>query len=96
MNKHKTHDYIEQCPYCHKFLTSLQAENHQCKQLFEIKEISISYGFENVEENGDRTFIAHGLDGKLYRLIQRKIFRTDDYLQRKRTDEDLTEPFFLL
>jgi hypothetical protein len=92
MDKSNNHDYIEQCPNCHKYLTALQAKNHQCASSFEIKEIPILYGFEYTEENGHKTFIAHGIDGILYRLIQTKTSLADENLQRKRTDDNLTEP----
>ena len=72
MNKPKSHDYIEQCPNCRKFLTALQAKNHQCETQFDVKEIPIKYCVEVPEENGDKTFIVHATDGKLYRLIQQK------------------------
>jgi hypothetical protein len=64
------HDYIEQGPFCLKFLTALQAKTHNCSALFNgVREIPVLYYYE-VPDSEEKTVIAHGHDGIMYRLIQ--------------------------
>ena len=68
------HDYIERCPDCGDYLTWRQKQNHKCIRSlsFSVKEIPILYCCETQDENG-KVFVAHGLDGIMYRLIEKKL-----------------------
>lgn len=88
MNKPNGHDYIEQCPYCHKYLTYAQAKVHQCLSRIEnIKEIPVLYCYELSDDNGAKTVIAHGFDGILYRLVECK-----NPISRSPSDDSYHEP----
>ena len=89
MVEHKEHDYIEKCPLCKKYLTYAQAKTHNCQSQI-VKEISIHY-CDEVPDSPEKTYIAHGFDGILYKLVECK-----NISRRKvtpfRTDEDEPEP----
>jgi hypothetical protein len=69
------HDFIEKCPSCGKFMTAKQMKLHKCdnQEAISIKEIPVRYCYQLTEENGEVTIIAHGLDGTLYRLVEKKL-----------------------
>lgn len=93
MSSSKEHDYIEQCPYCHRYMTAKQLKMHKCEgsTQFSVKEIPVFYCYEMLDNNGKKMFIAHGFDGTLYKLVLTS--PSDDFLQRKKSDEDFTEPY---
>jgi hypothetical protein len=72
----KKHDYIERCPKCGKYMTWKQIQSHECTTTaipcFSVKEIPVLYCYETEDENG-KVFIAHGLDGTLYRLVKKSL-----------------------
>jgi hypothetical protein len=93
----KPHDYMEQCPYCKKYLLARQVKNHKCDTLLtDVTEIPVLYFYESTTESGNRLIIAHGFNGVLYHLIESKNPLADEILQRKRTDEDETESGYSL
>ena len=58
---------LDRCPYCKRFMTPEQVENHICDSpLVNVKEIDVIYYFEK-DEN---TIIARGLDAILYKLCK--------------------------
>ncbi len=69
------------------FLTYSQARTHNCQSVF-TREIDVQY-FVEVPDSRERTIIAHGHDGVMYRIIEKRL--TDESLQRKKTDKDFTE-----
>ena len=86
------HDYIERCPNCGKYMTWEQMQNHNCAikcPSFSVKEIPILYCCETQDENG-KVFLAHGLDGTMYRLVEKKL--ADEKKHSFRTDEEEPVP----
>jgi hypothetical protein len=84
---------LDRCPYCKKFMTSEQAENHICNSpLVDVKEISVLYFSKNSNASVIR---ARGLDGILYVLRKQKL-----PIRRKNTDyqsdTEETEPFVII
>jgi hypothetical protein len=74
-------------------MTDKQLKKHKCEGSvkFSVKEIPVFYCYEASDENG-KVFIAHGLDGTFYKLVQTLHRPTDEFLQRKKSDKDFTEP----
>jgi len=88
----KPSDFLERCPFCKEYLLSWQVKEHKCNQpIRTVKEIPVIFSYET-SKMGHSIIIAMGFDGVLYRLVTTKNRLTDEFLQRKRTDEDLTEP----
>jgi hypothetical protein len=98
---------IVKCSHCRVILSKKQFDRHKCasSELQGQKKIEVVY-FMDVSCNDKKMMTGLGVDGVLYtfEVVPRKPISiimplnrvTDDYLQRKRTDEDLTEPSFLL
>ena len=63
---------IQKCSRCKKTLIEEEFSIHVCTPtIIERKDILIDYCIEvKNNENGDRVFLAKGLDGILYRLIK--------------------------
>jgi hypothetical protein len=85
MNNAKAHDYVEQCPICRKYLTFTQAKTHSCQSQY-VKEILVRYYFE-APDSKDRTIIAHGHDGIMYRLVEKS---SDDSYHEPRNRRKVT------
>jgi hypothetical protein len=100
---HKEHDFIEKCPFCKKYMTAKQIENHICEgQDFSgVVEIFVRHVYD-LSEGNRRTIIAHGFDGKMYRLVEATNPLGEDnrrkvtgWAEKDETDEEGTEPCIL-
>jgi|WetSurMetagenome_2_1015567.scaffolds.fasta_scaffold273414_2 hypothetical protein len=70
MSSNKKHDFIERCLDCGQFLTYTQAKTHKCPSASFIKEIYVKYLYQ-VPDATEKTVIAHGYDGLMYRLVEK-------------------------
>jgi hypothetical protein len=96
----KQNSEIVKCSHCNAILSSEQFEDHKCvlSTLRGQKTIEVIY-FMDVSCNGKKLMTGLGTDDILYtfEVVPRKpipiiIPLADGFLQRKRTDGDLTEP----
>lgn len=86
-------DYMEQCPYCKKFLLANQIKQHNCNSILtEVKEIPVMFSYETTDGHGKRVTIARGYDGVLYRLVRCKNPLADEKKQHFTTDEEEPDP----
>jgi hypothetical protein len=90
---------IVKCSHCKKILLSEDFETHRCKKsLIGVKNIPV-IDFSDTSCNDRKIMTGWGVDGVLYtfEVVPRKpipiiISASDGFLQRKKSDEDLTEP----
>jgi hypothetical protein len=76
---------VVRCPICRHTLIAEERTTHKCHGV--VKEIPISFSYTLIK-HGTKTIICRGLDGVLYKLVQ----TSDEDLQRRQSDTDLTEP----
>jgi hypothetical protein len=66
-----SHDYMERCPYCKKYLLASQIRSHICDaSLLGVKEIPVVFFCETTDQKGNKLVLARGYDGFLYRLVK--------------------------
>lgn len=60
------------CERCKKSFIDEEFDQHLCTPIpKKIQELGIDYIFEgNINENGDQVYIAKGLNGIMYKLVQ--------------------------
>ena len=91
---------IVKCSHCQQILSNDKFNSHECDlPLKEVKRINVVY-FQDGSYGKKKIMTAWGIDGTLYtfEVVPRKplpyiLPLADAFLQRKRTDEELTEPF---
>ena len=90
LSDNNSHDYMEQCPYCKRYLLANQINEHVCDApLKKVTEIPVVFSYETKTQNGNSVVIAMGFDGILYRLTTCKNPLADENLQRKRGSQGL-------
>jgi hypothetical protein len=93
---------IVKCSNCHRMLAKKEFELHKCDvQIKSCKIIEVNEIYDGSYEQ-KKLMNGMGIDGVLYtfEVVSRKAIpitvplanRTDEFLQRKRTDENFTEP----
>jgi capsule polysaccharide export protein KpsC/LpsZ len=92
---------IVKCSHCKKILASDEFDSHKCElELVGVKSIPVIY-YSDVSYKDKKLINGWGVDGILYTLevVPRKpipiVMLSDDFLQRKKSDKDLTEPLNL-
>ena len=98
-------DEIVKCSSCRKILTRKQFDGHKCEIPWKsTKEIAVLYWL-NCSTDESQKMLGVGLDGTRYFLVVKKpeaipfikgIFPSDGFLQGNKSDEDFTEPFFII
>ena len=63
---------IPKCERCSKSFIDEELEDHLCSPILtRAQEIGIDYIFEGeIDNNGDKVYMAKGLNGIMYRLVQ--------------------------
>lgn len=92
-----SHDYMEQCPYCKKYLLASQIKQHICNTpLLDVKEIPVLFSYETSNDDGEKVIMARGFDGVLYRLVScknpLKLHSSDGSYHDDEPDDKLPEP----
>ena len=89
---------IVRCSHCKKLFSADKFDSHECElPLKGVKRIEVVY-FRDGSYKNKKLVTDWGTDGISYtfEVVQRKaipiVMTTDEILQHKRTDEDLTEP----
>ena len=96
----KNKSSIVKCSHCKGIFSVEQFDFHECELPIDaVKEILVSY-FRDDSRGSKSTVVGRGLDGVLYSFvvtprtaISYMKSLTDDFLQKKRTDDKLTEPY---
>jgi len=95
MTFEETKDYMEKCPWCHKYVLQSQTDKHICDAPFlDVKEIPVLFSYITTDRKGNKVTIARGYDGILYRLVKCKNPLSDDWKHQDKSNGEVTEPFF--
>ena len=90
---------IVKCSHCKRILSVDDFDSHECDlPLIDVKCIPVVY-FQDDSVNGRITMTGRGIDGVLYSFLVTPrtaipyiLEASDEILQRKKSDKDLTEP----
>ena len=90
---------IVKCSYCKQIFSIENFDSHRCDlPLTDVKRIPVAY-FQDDSVNGEKIMTGRGIDGVLYSFVVTPrqpipfiIGLSDEFLQRKKSDEDFTEP----
>lgn len=96
----KSNSPIVKCSHCKKILSIENFDSHKCSlPITDVRHIPVVY-FQDDSVNGRQLMTGRGIDGILYtfEVVPREpipyiIPLSDGFLQRKKPDDNLTEPF---